>query len=68
MFRVSGAKEDTETANNTSVMTAPVKGRPSVLYVEGSAIRDPSSARYFERALEHQNIDVEIRSPRPNDQ
>ncbi len=31
--------QDTEKANNVAVMTAPVKGRPSVLYVEGSYAR-----------------------------
>lgn len=61
---MSGAKKDTELGNNASVMTAPVKGRPRVLYVEGSAMSNPSSARYFKKALEHQNIDVEVRSPR----
>jgi Mg-chelatase subunit ChlD len=61
---MSGAKSDTELANNSSVMTAPVKGRPRVLYVEGSAMTNPSSASYFKKALEHQNIDVEVRSPR----
>ncbi len=63
-LRMSGAAHDTETANNSSVMTAPVRGRPRVLYVEGSALSHPSSARYFEKALEHENIDVEVRSPR----
>jgi Mg-chelatase subunit ChlD len=63
-LRMSGATKDTEVANNSSVMTAPVQGRPRVLYVEGSAMSNPSSARYFQKALEHQNIDVEVRSPR----
>ncbi len=63
-LRMTGAAKDTELANNTSVMTAPVRGRPRVLYVEGSALSNPSSARYFEKALEHENIDVEVRSPR----
>lgn len=63
-LRMSGATHDSEVANNNSVMTTPVRGRPRVLYVEGSAMSNPSSARYFEKALEHQNIDVEVRSPR----
>ncbi len=61
---MKGAAKDTEMANNSSVMTAPVRGRPRVLYVEGSAISNPASASYFKRALEHQNIAVEVRSPR----
>lgn len=62
-LQMKGAAKDTEMANNASVMTAPVRGRPRVLYVEGSAISNPSSAGYFKRALEHQNIAVEVRSP-----
>ena len=49
--------------NNAAVMTAPVKGKPSVLYVEGSYQREPSSATYLKRALETENIDVEVRGP-----
>lgn len=63
-LRLSGVDRDTEAANNVSVMTAPVKGRPRVLYVEGGVQREPSSAGYLERALEHENIDVEVRGPR----
>ncbi|MBP9206629.1 MAG: VWA domain-containing protein [Kofleriaceae bacterium] len=62
--RLARASGDTEKANNEAAMTAPVKGRPSVLYVEGGVMRDPSSAGYLERALEHENIDVEVRGPR----
>ncbi len=62
--RLANAERDTEKGNNEAVMTAPVKGRPRVLYVEGGTMRDPSVARYFERALEHENIDVEVRGPR----
>ncbi|HEX4450001.1 MAG TPA: VWA domain-containing protein [Kofleriaceae bacterium] len=56
-------EHDTELANNAAVMTTPVKGRPSVLYVEGSLQREPSSATYLKRALETENIDVEVRGP-----
>ncbi len=62
--RLASVKEDTEKANNVSVMTAPVKGRPRILYVEGGAGRDPSSAGYIKRALEHENMEVEVRGPR----
>ena len=55
---------DTEKANNEAVMTAPVKGRPSVLYVEGGVLREPGSASYMQKALEHEDIDVEVRGPR----
>ncbi|MEO8554707.1 MAG: VWA domain-containing protein, partial [Kofleriaceae bacterium] len=54
---------DTEKQNNTAVMTAPVKGRPSILYVEGGVLREPNSASYLKKALEHENIDVEVRGP-----
>jgi Ca-activated chloride channel family protein len=63
-LRLVEAARDKEKANNEAVTTAPVKGRPSVLYVEGSVMSDPSSAGYLERALEHENIDVEVRGPR----
>lgn len=63
-LRLAEAARDTEPANNEAVMTTPVKGRPNVLYVEGSVMRDASAARYLERALEHENIDVEVRGPR----
>ena len=54
---------DTEKQNNTAVMTTPVKGKPSVLYVEGGVLREPGSAQYLKKALEHENIDVEVRGP-----
>jgi len=63
-LRLTKYAQDTEKANNEAVMTAPVKGRPSVLYVEGGILREPSSAGYLQRALEHENIDVEVRGPR----
>ena len=56
-------EHDTEKQNNEAVMTAPVKGRPSVLYVEGGVLREPGSASYLKRALETENIDVEVRGP-----
>lgn len=62
--RIAKVGADTEKANNLSVMTAPVKGRPRVLYVEGDAVRNPSEARYIKNALDHENIDVEVRGPR----
>ena len=42
---------------------AVVKGKPSVLYVEGGILREPGSAGYLQRALEHENIDVSVRGP-----
>lgn len=63
-LRLSKYAHDTEKANNEAVMTAPVKGRPSVLYVEGGVLREPGSAGYLQRALQHENIDVEVRGPR----
>ena len=54
---------DTEKANNAAVTTAPVKGRPNILYVEGGMLREPGSAGYFQRALEHENMDVTVRGP-----
>ncbi len=62
--RILDPKRDTETANNAATMTAPVKGRPRVLYVEGGVQRDRGSADHLRRALEHENIDVEVRGPR----
>lgn len=63
-LKMIGADHDTETKNNTTVMSTPVKGRPRVLYVEGGVMRHPGSAHYLEGALEHENIDVEVRGPR----
>jgi Ca-activated chloride channel homolog len=60
-LRLASVAKDTEKANNVAVMTAPVKGRPSVLYVEGSYAREPGVANYMKRALEHENIDVTVR-------
>lgn len=63
-LRIAEAGRDTEKANNESVMTTPVKGRPRVLYVEGGTMRDAGAANHLERALEHENIDVEVRGAR----
>jgi len=60
-LRLESFEKDTEKANNVAVMTAPVKGKPSVLYVEGGYAREPGSATYMQNALEHENIDVTIR-------
>lgn len=62
-LRVTSLEKDTEKANNEAVMTAPVKGKPSVLYVEGGILREPGSASYLQRALEHEQIDVTVRGP-----
>jgi len=62
-LRLASFVKDTEKANNQAVMTAPVKGKPSVLYVEGGILREPGSAGYLQKALEHENIDVTIRGP-----
>jgi len=62
-LRLAKVDKDTETKNNTAVMTAPVRGRPNVLYVEGGTLREPGSASYLSKALEHENIDVSVRGP-----
>ncbi|HEX4416833.1 MAG TPA: VWA domain-containing protein [Kofleriaceae bacterium] len=56
-------EHDTEKQNNQAVMTAPVKGRPNILYVEGGILREPGQAGHLQRALEHENIDVTVRGP-----
>lgn len=56
-------EHDTEKQNNHAVITAPVKGRPNVLYVEGGVLREPGQAGHLQRALEHENIDVQVRGP-----
>ncbi len=62
-LRLSKIEKDTETKNNVAVMTAPVRGRPNILYVEGGVMREPGSASYLQKALEHENIDVSVRGP-----
>ena len=62
-LRLTQVAHDTEKHNNEAVMTAPVKGKPSVLYVEGGVLREPGSASYLKKALETENIDVEVRGP-----
>ena len=67
LHRLAGLEavgEDTERGNNAAVMTAPVKGRPRVLYVEGEYERNPQVASYFKRAMDRENIDVEVRGAR----
>lgn len=64
LARITKYGEDTESANNSAVMTAPVKGRPRILYVEGGVLRDSGSSSYLERALQVENMDVEVRGPR----
>ncbi|MBA3394093.1 MAG: VWA domain-containing protein, partial [Deltaproteobacteria bacterium] len=63
-LRLAKFDRDTEKANNEAVTTAPVKGKPNILYVEGGVLREPGSANYLKRALEHENMDVEVRGPR----
>ena len=62
-LRLGKFEHDTEKANNEAVTTAPVKGKPSILYVEGGVLREPGSASYLQKALEHENIDVTVRGP-----
>jgi Ca-activated chloride channel family protein len=62
-LRLAKVDKDTEQKNNAAVMTAPVRGRPNILYVEGGVIREPGSASYLAKALEHENIDVSVRGP-----
>jgi len=63
-LKLSKFTSDTEKLNNEAVMTAPVKGKPNILYVEGGVMREPGAAGYLQRALEHENMDVEVRGPR----
>jgi uncharacterized membrane protein len=63
-LRIKDAKHDENKLNNVTVASAPVKGRPRILYIEGEADRDPSVATYLKRALDRENIDVEVRGPR----
>jgi len=62
-LRLAKVEKDTEQKNNAAVMTAPVRGRPSVLYVEGGMLREPGASSYLQKALEHENIDVSVRGP-----
>src|SRR5690606_31885339 len=62
--RLARVAQDTEASNNGAVMTAPVKSKPRVLYVEGDALAHPGEAAHLARALEHEDIDVEVRGPR----
>lgn len=61
---IRGARHDTEAANNETVASVAVKGRPRVLYVEGEHDRNPLVASYLRKALDRENIDVEVRGPR----
>src|SRR5207244_7412844 len=58
------AGADENKANNTTVAAAPVKGRPRILYLEGEYEKDPQVAGYLKRALDKENIDVEVRGAR----
>jgi Mg-chelatase subunit ChlD len=62
-LKLTKFSKDTEKANNEAVMTAPVKGKPSILYVEGGLLREPGSASYLTKALEHEQMDVTVRGP-----
>ncbi len=62
-LRLAKFEHDTESQNNQAVTTAPVKGRPNVLYVEGGILREPAQAGHLQRALQHENIDVTVRPP-----
>src|SRR5262249_60330260 len=61
---VKDPNNDENNLNTVTVASAPVKGRPRILYIEGEADRDPSVASYLKRALDRENIDVEVRAPR----
>ena len=63
-LKIVKSDKDSEVANNDAVMTTPVKGRPRVLYVEGGVMRNASVAGHLQRALEMENIEVEVRGPR----
>jgi Ca-activated chloride channel homolog len=62
-LRLARFEHDTESQNNQAVTTAPVKGRPNVLYVEGGILREPGQAGHLQRALQHENMDVTVRPP-----
>jgi len=62
-LRLAKFEKDTEAQNNNAVTTAPVKGKPNILYVEGGILREPGTAGYLQRALEHENMDVTVRGP-----
>ena len=62
-LRLTKFQHDTEAQNNVAVTTAPVKGKPSVLYIEGGMLREPATAGYMQRALEFEQIDVTLRGP-----
>jgi len=61
--RITKAGSDSNPGNNSMVMTTPVKGQPRILYVEGGILRDRSVATYIQRALEHENMMVDVRGP-----
>jgi Mg-chelatase subunit ChlD len=62
-LRLARFEHDTESQNNQAVTTAPVKGRPNILYVEGGILREPGQAGHLQRALQHENMDVTVRGP-----
>jgi uncharacterized membrane protein len=55
---------DENKANNVTVAAGPVRGRPRILYLEGEYEKDPQVASYLRRALDKENIDVEVRGAR----
>ncbi|MBI4511364.1 MAG: VWA domain-containing protein [Deltaproteobacteria bacterium] len=57
-------REDQNAKNNETVASVAVKGRPRVLYIEGEYERMPLAASYLKRALDRENIDVDVRGPR----
>jgi Mg-chelatase subunit ChlD len=63
-LRLKAAREDTSQDNNETVATAPVQGKPRILYVEGAYDRQPEAAGYLRAALARENIDVEVRGTR----
>ncbi|MSP63478.1 MAG: VWA domain-containing protein, partial [Myxococcales bacterium] len=59
---VSGLPEafhDRFPENDAAVASLAVKGKPRVLYIEG----DPPAATYLARALQRENLDVDVRGP-----
>ncbi len=63
-LRVKDPAGDVNQANNVTVAAAPVKGRPRILYLEGEHDRDPQVSSYLRRAMDRENIDVEVRGAR----
>ncbi|MCS6915560.1 MAG: VWA domain-containing protein [Myxococcales bacterium] len=54
-----GHLQDRFADNNQALLALAVKGRPHVLYIEG----EPAAGQYLVRALQREDIDVDLRNP-----